>query len=1490
MKFSQILLGNEEDLKNKIVLPYLCRLGVSAENLEFENSFQIRLGRAVIQIGDKTKHVEDYLKTGKADILCKHNGKPFFIIETEHPSNKLTSEKRDQGISYARLLDQVAPYVIVTNGCDTKIYDTLTKADLSETDLKDSSWVKNGYRVTIEEDLIFEAQRCLIGLDAHNLQIFSLEQRKSRMSPLKGDEKNTNKKYIPAIYADRSDLDKRFNEFLQSDKACFLLTGESGVGKTNFMCHSSENLPLGFVGLFYSGKFLGDKKIEHAIAEDFNWEFSAQRNFIDIVKRVESILTQHKGTIVIFVDGIDEWLITDPAESLHEFIDRIKDRRIKIFVSCKSHEIERFINIKGDPTSLRDNLFITSSNTSYSFQLPLFNDKELQNAIDKYQDFFGFRDPIFGKTREEARNGFILRILFDVYSTLQQTIPEDISSADIVTKYIEKKLEVTEDRDISKRILKKTAELMLTESRFEILEEELYDKLAIPISQKIDDALFSYNTLVKNRSEELTYVSFYFDKVRDYVISYWILKLQTLDESSFGKKLQEFYSNRVAYQAINFYIRNGSASHKLKFLNHHRGNEYDFLYWICELDYIENLQAKITTILESDSQKKYFLLDQLSRKKILSLKRYDFIWSKVINERRLFELIKAFENNLTEHNCPYIIEFWESNFSKLQDSMYFIEVGKMFKSITEEFPSFTEQINKVSQKVLKAVKNGRPEIHDFYDVKDLSLIIKNSMVDYLRSNEYNKAEETIDFVFDTYEVVTDNSEFFFYTPPEMYEMIKIYLIVDVKSHFFKVRDYCVKKFDQLCGGKFDGYEWSGGGVNQSGGRFFINDLVIVTYVFTPALRDYYQRDKRKNWIFLKDEILKLQWSKKNPIFLKRAIIDILLERLKDKSSKVRSEALTWLKEFVTLNKGFPAIYDIIFCKISESTNDYPGYLVLELVKTDIQNGILPSSTFVVIILFDLIQNNVKGAQKLFLGLLEQEDYIKVDKHQSHTCIHLQKIVKTKPSFVEKVIRKLLFKSNWLEFQDHHDTWELQDVLKDLVIIDWQSTRIKRNRGLGIIKQLLKKEKLLDNEQRLISRPLPEMVKIKPLETFDFIWTYIKDIDDLPNYFTYEHSREDLAVLSEILIENGCGVQGIKLIDKLINDPNPETSETDHTFNDHLKIKRGEDVSTIGTVRGRVAWALQHLAVRKEYLSHALERVECLAGDSNLYVRRMTIFPFVEIVRRRSWFQEIDPSLENRVKTLSFRMLRNNRDYKRILNELLHVFSHFRDLDESEAKIVLKEFEGVPDASFLFIYFAIYRKEQYEERGPFDSKEFEDILTSHIKDPSSEIRANIALQFWRHIDKSFDYYGKYKRFIFQFFEGIYDLKTFQNLLLIIERILSRGDLFDEGYELFHKHLNLEKDYVLSSTGPIQNWRSHPLEKIFVHIFTTNRLKYLDSLERLLTYALSGKIVIPDLYKIVKQLSEFRDPKDIGRVEKIFDRLILFNGFYYKMKRDWLDNLR
>jgi len=106
MKENKVNISNEEDLKQKIVLPYIESLGFSKNELEYEKNFSIRLGRNVYCINN-CKRKEN--AKGRLDILCKSGDKNIFVIEVKTVNAKITQDDIDQGISYARLLDQIAP-------------------------------------------------------------------------------------------------------------------------------------------------------------------------------------------------------------------------------------------------------------------------------------------------------------------------------------------------------------------------------------------------------------------------------------------------------------------------------------------------------------------------------------------------------------------------------------------------------------------------------------------------------------------------------------------------------------------------------------------------------------------------------------------------------------------------------------------------------------------------------------------------------------------------------------------------------------------------------------------------------------------------------------------------------------------------------------------------------------------------------------------------------------------------------------------------------------------------------------------------------------------------------------------------------------------------------------------------------------------------------------------------------------------------------------
>lgn len=96
------------------------RLG--AANIKHQIEFTIRLGHATIT----TKGRESWIKRGRADILLTLNCKPLAILELKKHDAPLMANDGEQGLSYARLLPVMAPFVVVTNGKETRILETFS--------------------------------------------------------------------------------------------------------------------------------------------------------------------------------------------------------------------------------------------------------------------------------------------------------------------------------------------------------------------------------------------------------------------------------------------------------------------------------------------------------------------------------------------------------------------------------------------------------------------------------------------------------------------------------------------------------------------------------------------------------------------------------------------------------------------------------------------------------------------------------------------------------------------------------------------------------------------------------------------------------------------------------------------------------------------------------------------------------------------------------------------------------------------------------------------------------------------------------------------------------------------------------------------------------------------------------------------------------------------------------------------------------------------
>src|SRR3990172_2269080 len=122
-------MNTEEDIKTKVLIPWLKSLGFSEDELKFEDSFSLHIGKYTARVD-----TNEQIRTAqpRSDILVKRNGKNLFIIEVKTDAKNLTDEDRDQAVSYARLVHPMAPLAIVTNGRDFRIYKSGDKQEIEK--------------------------------------------------------------------------------------------------------------------------------------------------------------------------------------------------------------------------------------------------------------------------------------------------------------------------------------------------------------------------------------------------------------------------------------------------------------------------------------------------------------------------------------------------------------------------------------------------------------------------------------------------------------------------------------------------------------------------------------------------------------------------------------------------------------------------------------------------------------------------------------------------------------------------------------------------------------------------------------------------------------------------------------------------------------------------------------------------------------------------------------------------------------------------------------------------------------------------------------------------------------------------------------------------------------------------------------------------------------------------------------------------------------
>jgi hypothetical protein len=601
--FLDMKLPTEEDLRSLLVMPYLSALGIGPDRIRTERSFTLRLGHHVV-----VKEASRTSVGGRLDVLVTNDrGEPLFVAELKRESEPLTEDDRDQGISYARLMTPMAPFVLLTNGLEARIYDTVTTEELTSEAIPGRwrQWREGRVLATADDlRLRHEALQHFISYSVENLRVFLAAQRRSRMVGLRGDPGTHEKKYLPDVYVSRSRVEEALQDFLVGGCPAFVLAGPSGSGKTNEMCAQSERLSEDHPLLFLNGTELHGSLADR-VADEFNWHFSEHLTLPQICARMATFADRAGKPFLIVVDAIDEAALAEGPRALSDLAEHLAafGGRVRLLVSLKDSEWPRFARLGGNESPIARYTYRPAERAqteqaveanarlagprvlASSFALEHFRDAERDAAVERYRDSFRLAGTFHHELLEAVGDPFLLRMVAEAYAGGGAELPPDMGEAEILRRYLRQKLVKLDDErargDVLRCAVALAGALLETPGAYpEPYERPFRAPGAATRLQTVPEAavlehLGPYGApasaldlgasigllLLTTDQEGRRSLGFQYDRVRDFVVAIHFLRMDHLAAEEFRQGLEEWIRHPLTRDALRFYLRAPSAAH-----------------------------------------------------------------------------------------------------------------------------------------------------------------------------------------------------------------------------------------------------------------------------------------------------------------------------------------------------------------------------------------------------------------------------------------------------------------------------------------------------------------------------------------------------------------------------------------------------------------------------------------------------------------------------------------------------------------------------------------------------------------------------------------------------------------------------------------------------------------------------------------------------------------------------------------------------------------
>ena len=793
----------------------------------------------------------------------------------------------------------------------------------------------------------------------------------------------------------------------------------------------------------------------------------------------------------------------------------------------------------------------------------------------------------------------------------------------------------------------------------------------------------------------------------------------------------------------------------------------------------------------------FFVLKKLESKEIRNLSEWDDLWERITKlnyfSHRIF---KIFSNNLQNtKNRQYILSFilkYLPNYKGyfLNNFLIFDTVKIVAKIIERE-----KKLNEIVFEIVKAILDNYKDDyfylksdydqHRNWEKEQISILLRK----LFNKGNYNQKKIIYKQIFNYFNLVEDEGEYWHYTPKIIFEILRDYLIEDYskfEGKFKQLTNDLIKQYDKLCKKytiEYKGWEIIGEFVVYSPNKYLIRDKHFICYLLEPALVEYHRHNAEKAWDFILNNciIYENKVSRTSPDFLNRAAIIVLLERYKNADEIISNDAFHVLKEFISSKKGIPNKGKLIFQKLKK---DFPDNKNNCLVEEYIKTYELPYNPFIEDIIIQSAKNGNQEARNIIKKWTSTPDFLKkTDMLGRDVVTRIENYLDYLFPVGLKLFKDYINQDDFIHNDKNIEVYRIANILNRIIYQDFQS-------GIKIINNIIKNKKLSGNQQILVFYCLlpksEDMNKPESIKMYEklyceflnpFLYNLSNDIKKIEERITQSQAREAIVDFAEALAKNKKIKEAMRIIEIFINDSNPCTpqkidpKDPEGKYDKHRQIINGEGSNTITTVRGKCAWALNNCITLagREYLEKIIDLTEKLTNDKNYYIQERSCvtlsrlaqvrFSIVPENKEELFFnQDKEKALKmaKKVEEIAFDSLEkflslDQKPRSVLINQLLRVFNYLKSINQKSAEKLLNSVlkcndEVISEAVPLFIYFAEFRHRNYhnwewnlpglfDDLEEFDNKIFKDYLIEIIKRENPKINANFAWHFNDIVRKS-----------------------------------------------------------------------------------------------------------------------------------------------------------